>query len=78
MDTYLAELKRTGKISKIAGYRFGHGELYSDLNPALLCSYHPSQQNTSTGRLTQQMLDDLFAKARRIVGRPYAIRTSSR
>jgi uracil-DNA glycosylase family 4 len=61
-----------GKIAadayaKRSAYRFGHGAFYRDLSPALLCSYHPSQQNTSTGRLTQQMLDDIFVEARRII-----------
>jgi uracil-DNA glycosylase family 4 len=64
MDMYLAVLKEAGEIAKVAPYRFGHGALYRGLRPAMLCSYHPSQQNTSTGRLTQQMLDDLFATAR--------------
>ncbi len=68
MDTYLAELKRAGSISTLAAYRFGHGAYFADLKPGLLCSYHPSQQNTSTGRLTQAMLDDLFLEARRLVG----------
>jgi uracil-DNA glycosylase family 4 len=66
-DTYLAELKSAGKIARVSPYRFGHGVFYGELRPALLCSYHPSQQNTSTGRLTQQMLDDLFAEARRLI-----------
>jgi uracil-DNA glycosylase len=34
----------------------------------LIGSYHPSQQNTSTGRLTAAMLHDVFATARRILG----------
>jgi uracil-DNA glycosylase family 4 len=53
--------------TKRASYPFGHGAFYPGLRPALLCSYHPSQQNTSTGRLTQQMLDDIFAEARRFI-----------
>jgi uracil-DNA glycosylase family 4 len=58
-----------GKIATDAYAKrpFAHGAYYPDLNPALLCSYHPSQQNTSTGRLTQQMLDDIFLRARGII-----------
>ena len=48
------------------GWQFGHDLLYPG-DPALLCSYHPSQQNTSTGRLTEQMLDDIFARARDLI-----------
>ncbi len=66
-DTDLAELRDSGTITRLSLYPFGHGALYRDLKPALLCSYHPSQQNTSTGRLTQEMLDAIFAKARRML-----------
>ena len=49
--------------------RFGHGVAVPvQGGPTLVLSYHPSQQNTFTGRLTPQMLDDVFAAARRIIG----------
>jgi len=65
-DSCLSILKQRGTIARASDYRFGHGVLH-DLKPPLLCSYHPSQQNTSTGRLTQEMLDEVFLHAARIV-----------
>ena len=50
--------------------KFGHGvevELSSDR--VVICSFHPSQQNTFTGRLTEQMLDDVFLRAAELAGR---------
>ena len=45
--------------------QFGHGVVVKprDELPLLVCSYHPSRQNTNTGRLTARMLESVFRKA---------------
>lgn len=48
--------------------KFAHGAVIEAGEVTLVCSYHPSQQNTFTGRLTEPMLDKVFATAARIAG----------
>jgi uracil-DNA glycosylase family 4 len=56
-------------------YRFAHGAHYrlesgSDhQGPWIVCSFHPSQQNTLTGRLTAPMFDEIWRAARELSGR---------
>lgn len=48
--------------------KFRHGAVVKTDSLAIVCSYHPSQQNTFTGKLTEKMLDSVFAKAVRLAG----------
>lgn len=58
-DAYLGILKNQGRIEKTGHYKFEHGKVH-DLQPFVITSYHPSQQNTQTGRLTGEMFLDIF------------------
>ena len=68
-DTYLGVMKAQGKIARRSDFEFGHGRVHElgEGLPVLICSYHPSQQNTSTGRLTLGMLTEVFEKARQVL-----------
>ena len=67
-DTYLDVLKARGVLRSRSGFHFGHNRSFDIApgRPKLLSSYHPSQQNTSTGKLTEKMLLDVFRKARKL------------
>jgi uracil-DNA glycosylase family 4 len=67
-DQYLEVLKSRGVIRSRAPFAFGHNRQFQTApgQPVLISSYHPSQQNTSTGKLTEAMLLDVFRKARKL------------
>jgi uracil-DNA glycosylase family 4 len=48
-------------------YKFGHGVSYQLQNIWIICSYHPSQQNTLTGKLTVDMFDEIWKKAKSLL-----------
>jgi uracil-DNA glycosylase family 4 len=67
-DAYLAACNALGQALPSPRPKFGHGATYalpSGIN--LVASYHPSQQNTHTGRLTTEMFESIFASVRRLL-----------
>jgi len=66
-DAYLNHVKRRGLIERKSGYVFQHGAKYEMPDDRmLLASYHPSNQNTQTGKLTRKMFVQIFKEAARI------------
>ncbi len=68
-DGLLAHAQRTGKLTSRSGFKFGHAAEY--ILPGglhVIASYHPSLQNTNTGKLTRPMLLAVFHRARHLAG----------
>jgi len=66
-DAYLNFCGRCGEITSRKAYIFQHGAKYKMPNGMmLLASYHPSNQNTQTGKLTRQMFKRIFKEAARM------------
>ena len=66
-DDYLAILKERGIIERRSAFVFGHNAQFQTGpgQPLLIASYHPSQQNTQTGKLTPQMFRAVLRAAKR-------------
>jgi len=68
-DGALHALSEAFRLTISPGPAFAHNRAYSFSNGVtLIASYHPSQQNTQTGRLTQAMFDGVFARAQEMLG----------
>jgi uracil-DNA glycosylase len=69
LDAYLSVLQDSGCIRSRAAFPFAHGACFATHSggPLVLCCYHPSQQNTSTRRLTADMLREIFLRARQLL-----------
>ena len=68
-DGFLNHQMRAGRIASRTGLVFGHGAEYElPGGLILLASYHPSLQNTNTGKLTRPMFLEVFMRARKLAG----------
>ena len=68
-DGFLAFAMRTGRLTRRSGFVFGHGAEYKLPDGlTVIASYHPSLQNTNTGKLTRPTFLSVFERARKVAG----------
>lgn len=73
-DAYLNHLRRNKVIASRAPYEFGHGAQYQMPNGVILLgTYHPSMQNTNTGKLSKEMFRKIFERARSLLANETAV-----
>jgi uracil-DNA glycosylase family 4 len=65
----LSAYRELGKIEFAAKPAFSHCAAYRFGRLTFIASYHPSQQNTFTGKLTEAMLDEVFTSARKFLSK---------
>jgi uracil-DNA glycosylase len=74
-DGYLEILKQRGAIASRAAFRFAHGAEVAlpgkglGQGPPMFGVYHPSQQNTQTGRLTAEMYEQVLGRIQRFLAK---------
>jgi uracil-DNA glycosylase len=69
-DAYLNFVKQQGVAISKKDHVFGHGAEYKMPNGVtLIASYHPSNQNTATGKLTETMFREVFVRAKKLIAR---------
>lgn len=80
-EAFWQAMKELGRIGRdVKRPDFAHGAVFAwdPAQPTLVMSYHPSRQNTQTGRLTRDMFHSVFAMARKLIAQEEALSGKAR